>query len=95
MPLWLDLLRNPMAAPETRRLKRLRRTWQSLCLALAGSILGFGMLQALLGAAAPILVFMLLVLTLAYSGLYWGQKHQADSAYLKEALQAATQEPAQ
>ena len=40
MPLWLDMLRTPMAAPETRDLRRLRRIWQVLCLLLAASVAG-------------------------------------------------------
>jgi len=87
--LWLDLLRTPMAAPETRTLRRMRRTWQALCLTLAGSIAGFGMAQALLGSLAPGLVFILLVVTLLYSGLYWGHKHQADARHLRESLESA------
>ena len=35
MPLWLDLLRTPMAAPETVPLRAKRRTWQLLCLSTA------------------------------------------------------------
>ena len=41
MPLWLDMLRTPMAAPETRDLRRLRRIWQVLCLLLAATVIAF------------------------------------------------------
>ena len=95
MPLWLDLLRTPMAAPETRTLKRMRRTWQSLCLVLAASDAGFGVVQELTGPIAPAIVFVLLVLTLTYTALYLGQKYQADRAYLRESIETATQEVAQ
>ena len=40
MPLWLDLLCTPMAAPETRPLRRLRLAWQALCLTSA-AVVGF------------------------------------------------------
>src|SRR3546814_11329111 len=33
MPLWLDMLRTPMAAPETIRLRVMRRAWLSPCVA--------------------------------------------------------------
>src|SRR3546814_14217306 len=39
MPLWLDMLRTPMAAPETIRLRVMRLAWLSLCVALAGSVI--------------------------------------------------------
>lgn len=35
MPLWLDMLKTPMAAPETPRLKTMRRTFQALCILCA------------------------------------------------------------
>ena len=38
MPLWLDLLRTPMAAPETRALKSMRMTILVACGLLVGSI---------------------------------------------------------
>ena len=40
MPLWLDLLRTPMAAPETGALRRMRLVWQGLCLSVA-LVVGF------------------------------------------------------
>ena len=92
MPLWLDLLRTPMAAPETRTLRRMRRVWQALCFSLAASIGGFGLVEPLFGALAPALVFVQIVLTLLYTALYVGQKQQADRAYLHERLNAHTPE---
>src|SRR3546814_11714535 len=39
MPLWLDMLRTPMAAPETIRLRVIRLAWLSLCVSLAGLVI--------------------------------------------------------
>ncbi len=56
MPLWLDMLRTPMAAPETRMLRRSRHLWQLLCVSLAISILCLRPLRALAGPSAGVLV---------------------------------------
>ncbi len=85
MPLWLDLLRTPMAAPETPALRRLRLTWQGLCLGLAGGIAMIRPLRALLGQAAPAVVACLLVATLSVTAAYLVRKNRADTAYLDRA----------
>ena len=82
MPLWLDMLRTPMAAPETVGLRRLRFIWQALCLSLAASIVGLASLRTLIGRAAPCLVVVLLPLTLLTTLVYLRRKHRADTAYL-------------
>ena len=82
MPLWLDLLRTPMAAPETPALRRMRRTWQLLCLALALVAGGFGPLHAAIGAAAPALALALLAAAGLYTWLYLARKNAADRDYL-------------
>lgn len=84
MPLWFDLLRTPMAAPETPTLRRMRRTWQGLCLALSAAVLFVGFLSQAAGRAGACLVAALLVGTAAYTALYLGRKHRADSAFLEE-----------
>lgn len=85
MPLWLDLLRTPMAAPETPALRRMRRTWQALCLSLALLVAVFARARGVLGAAAPGLVFALLVTTILYTALYVRRKNAADTAFLDAA----------
>ena len=70
MPLWLDMLRTPMAAPETAELRRLRRTWQILCLSLGASVLALQPLLNLLGRAAPCVIAALLVAALLTTALY-------------------------
>jgi len=82
MPLWFDMLRMPMAAPETVGLRRLRRLWQLLCLSLAASIAGVGSLRAVIGRVAPCMVAVLLLLTLLTTLIYLRRKHHADTAYL-------------
>ena len=52
MPLWLDLLRTPMAAPETRPLRRLRLAWQALCLTSAAVVGFFSTLRHAIDAGA-------------------------------------------
>ena len=82
MPLWLDLLRTPMAAPETPALRRMRRTWQLLCFSVALVTIGFRPLHAAIGAAAPALVAALLAATALYTWLYVARKNAADAAHL-------------
>lgn len=85
MPLWLDMLRTPMAAPETADLRRLRRTWQILCLLLGASVLALQPLLRLLGRAAPCAIAALLVAALLTTALYLARKHRADTAFLDAA----------
>lgn len=82
MPLWLDMLRTPMAAPETAGLRRLRFIWQILCLALAASIAALGPLRAMLGRLAPCIIAVLLLATLLATFIYLRRKHRADTIHL-------------
>jgi hypothetical protein len=85
MPLWLDLLRTPMAAPETAMLRSMRRTFQLLCIACALCVVPVSPLTALLGRAAPIGIAGLLLTTTIYTGLYLFRKNRADEAFLAAA----------
>ena len=85
MPLWLDLLRTPMAAPETRSLRDLRLIWLALCVASALAIGGFHQLHRALGRAAPCLALSLLVALALWSWRYLSRKNAADSAWLERA----------
>lgn len=82
MPLWLDLLRTPMAAPETRILKAMRFVWQGLCLTLAASLFWFANFRQVAGQAATSFVAGLMLLTSLHTLLYLRAKHRADEAYL-------------
>lgn len=83
MPLWLDLLRTPMAAPETRALRRMRLLWQALCLSLAFVAAFFTRVHAILGRAAPCLALALLVAAGLYTWFYLHRKNAADNAFLE------------
>ena len=85
MPLWLDLLRTPMAAPETPRLRTMRRTFQVLCLLCALGVAFISPLTAWLGRIAPIAVGTLLLATAVHTALYAARKNRADNAYLDAA----------
>ena len=84
MPLWLDLLRTPMAAPETRTLRRMRLIWQGLCIGTAVAAGCFRPLHRLLGDRATLGVAVLLAAVIGYGALYLARKHRADEAYLAE-----------
>jgi len=83
MPLWLDMLRTPMAAPETTALRRMRLTWQLLCLALAISIIWHEQLRGAFGRAVPCATAALLVATGLWTLVYLMRKHRADTDYIE------------
>lgn len=82
MPLWLDLLKTPMAAPETDELRRMRRTFQILCVACGFGVLGISPLFALFGRVASFGIAALLITTALYTALYVVRKNRADDAFL-------------
>lgn len=82
MPLWLDLLRTPMAAPETPSLRRMRLTWQTLCLSSALVVGLFRPFHSVAGQLAPLTAAVLLIVTLGWTVLYLVRKHHADSVFL-------------
>lgn len=81
-PLWLELLLTPMAAPESRALRRLRRIWQGLCLTLAGCVAAFPSLRAFLGPRAAVGVALILVAAIGVGTIYWTRKQSADREHL-------------
>lgn len=82
MPLWFDLLRTPMAAPESRELRGMRRRWQGLCLSTALCVGCFPTLRGLFGRGAICGTASLLILTCLYTLLYLARKHAADTEHL-------------
>ena len=82
MPLWLDLLRTPMAAPETKGLKRMRMTILSICTVLLVSIATLAPLRAAIGIAAGGLVAVLLAVLAILVPVYVVTKNRADDRYL-------------
>jgi len=85
MPLWLDLLRTPMAAPETDDLRTMRRTFQVLCVASAIGVLAISPLVRLFGRPASFVVAALLMTTALHTALYVFRKNRADNAFLDTA----------
>ncbi|HEX7855085.1 MAG TPA: hypothetical protein VF503_15455 [Sphingobium sp.] len=83
MPLWLDLLRTPMAAPETQALKRLRFTWQGLCFASALIVGFFAPLHRAVGRTAAFGAAALLLATATCTIVYLFRKQRADGAFLE------------
>jgi Trk-type K+ transport system membrane component len=81
MPLWLDLLKTPMAAPETRDLRTMRKTMQLLCVACAIGVLAISPLVRLFGPTASFVVAVLLITTALHVALYVLRKNRADNAH--------------
>lgn len=92
MPLWLDLLRTPMAAPETDDLRSMRRTFQILCVASAVGVIAISPLVRLFGPWASFVIASLLATTALHTVLYVHRKNRADRAYLDAA--SSTEEAA-
>ena len=86
MPLWLDLLRTPMAAPETDDLCVMRRTFQVLCVLSGLGVVAISPLVALFGRPAAFAVSAVLGMTAFYTALYVFRKNKADNAYLDAAV---------
>ena len=87
MPLWFDLLRTPMAAPETRRLKAMRMTILSICAVLLVSIAALGPLRAAIGIAVGGAIALMLAVLAVLVPIYVVTKNRADDRYL-DALSA-------
>lgn len=92
MPLWLDLLRTPMAAPETDDLRAMRRTFQILCTASAVGVLGISPLVRFLGPWASFVTAVVLVTTALHTVLYVHRKNRADRAHFDAV--SSSREPA-
>ena len=85
MPLWLDFLRTPMAAPETENLRWMRRTFQVLCILSALGVIAISPLVALFGKPASFVVAVILATTALHTALYVVRKNRADDAFLEAA----------
>lgn len=92
MPLWLDLLRTPMAAPETDDLRVMRRTFQVLCVLSAFGVVAISPLVAFFGQRASFVVAAILATTALHTALYVFRKNRADNDFLDSAR--SEEEPA-
>ena len=86
--MWLDILRTPMAAPETPALKakRLAIMWSAIGLAIA--ICALQPLRAVLGAGAGGALAGLVLALAVLAPVYVIAKNRADNAYLDASLAA-------
>lgn len=82
----LDVLRTPMAAPETPGIKRMRMTILVLCSALVGSIAAIDPLRAVIGIGAGAVVGGLLIVLVVLVPVYFVTKTRADDAHLAALL---------
>lgn len=82
MPFWLDMLRTPMAAPETPALRGWRYGWMALCIALAACVVALQPLQRLFGQGASALAATLLLAALLVGIHYFRRKVAADREWL-------------
>ncbi|MFW2854499.1 hypothetical protein ACM61V_21915 [Sphingomonas sp. TX0543] len=86
--MWLDMLRTPMAAPETPALKAMRRAilWSAIALAIA--ICALQPLRAVLGAGAGGALAGLVLALVVLVPVYVIAKNRADNAFLDASLAA-------
>jgi hypothetical protein len=78
----LDILRTPIAAPETRALKVMRMTILAICGVLVVSIAAIDPLRAVIGIGAGAIVAGLLLVLAALVPVYLRTKTRADDAHL-------------
>ncbi len=81
----ITFLKTPMAAPETQRLRHMRRWWMALCWALALAVLVLPLLKALFGpwGAGPALILALAAPLHGFA--YFRAKLRADEAFAQGA----------
>lgn len=77
----LAFMLTPMAAPETRGLKRLRLSWILLCCALGLAVTCNGRLVELLGPKGALPALLLVLAAPAVGIVYLAAKTRADDAY--------------
>lgn len=80
----ITFLKTPMAAPETRGLRRMRRLWMALCWSLALAVLLLPVLKLLLGAWAALPALLLTAAAVLHGLIYFRAKARADDAFGRE-----------
>ncbi|PKP99175.1 MAG: hypothetical protein CVT74_08635 [Alphaproteobacteria bacterium HGW-Alphaproteobacteria-13] len=81
----ITFLKTPMAAPETRSLRRMRRLWMALCWSLALAVLLLPVLKVLLGKWAALPALLLTATAVLHGFVYFRAKARADDAFGREA----------
>jgi hypothetical protein len=79
---WLDWLKTPMAAPETRALKAMRMAIIVISFVIVVSLVAIDPLRAAIGIGAGAVVAGLLLLLAALVPVYLIMKTRADDAHL-------------
>lgn len=80
----IAFLKTPMAAPETRGLRRLRMCWMALCSLLALAVLLFPVLKAVMGSWAALPALLLAAATPLHGLVYFRAKARADDVSGRE-----------
>lgn len=83
---WLDWLKTPMAAPETRALKAMRRAIIVVSFVIVVSLVAIDPLRAAIGIGAGAVVAGLLLVIAALVPVYLVIKTRADDAHLSALL---------
>lgn len=81
----LAFMMTPMAAPETRRLRRLRYQWMALCWSLSAAVLANPLLTGLFGPKAALIPLLLGLAAAGHGLLYFSVKNRADAAHMRDA----------
>ncbi len=81
----ITFIKTPMAAPETRTLRRMRRLWMALCWSLALAVLLLPVVKVLLGKWAALPALLLLAAAMLHGLVYFRAKARADDAFGGEA----------
>jgi len=82
---FITFLKTPMAAPETRSLRRMRKLWIALCWSLALAVLLLPVVKVLLGKWAALPALLLLAAAMLHGLVYFRAKARADDAFGGEA----------
>lgn len=86
--IWLEMLRTPMAAPETRVLRAMRLTILACLSLLAMTILALAPLRSAIGVGAGGIAAGLLAALAILVPVYATAKNRADDAYLDQLADA-------
>ena len=80
--MWLDYLKTPMAAPETRGLRVMRTTILGLCFMLPVLVVSIGPLRPLINNGVGAIVAVVVLALFGLVPVYVIAKTRADGAYL-------------